>query len=93
MESARMLAEAIASKSRLTTIGHGGAVVEIIDAYDVDTIASFIAAFAAAIRKECADRAVAWAIENVNDVNDITNPPRFDEYDAAELRAAIEGRP
>ena len=44
----------------------------------------------AAIRKECADRAVAWAIENVNDSNDITNPPRFDKYDAASLRAAIE---
>lgn len=43
------------------------------------------------IRAECADRAVAWATENVNDHNDITNPPRFDEYDAEELRAAIMG--
>lgn len=36
-----------------------------------------------------ADRAIAWCDDNMNDPNDITNPPQFGEYDATELRATI----
>lgn len=55
-----------------------------------DIIKSIIEEDRKMLRKECANKAIKWCEENMNEHNDITNPPRFDEYDGAELSFFIE---